>query len=118
MRYHFGNNFIVYDNIWQNFFKLKKYGVEFDFFGQTWAKYHAQEVLEWFKILHDKGFIDKKAEKKKWEGKIIDIKDNVVTVKLHEGGGYSYSYFNDVDLDAIYFYPDTDEFKFKVLGYN
>jgi len=41
---------------------FNKYGVEFDFFGQTSAKYHEEEVLEWFKILHEKGFIDKKAE--------------------------------------------------------
>ena len=39
-----------------------KYGVEFDYFGQTSADYHETEVLEWFKVLHEKGFIDKKAE--------------------------------------------------------
>ena len=58
----------------------------------------------------------KKAEDKKWEGKIIEINDNIVTVKLHEKGGYSYSFFNDVNLDVLYFYPDKDEFKFKVEG--
>src|SRR5690606_29471557 len=41
---------------------FKKYGIEFDFFGQTSAKYHEEEVLEWFKILNEKGFIEKKAE--------------------------------------------------------
>jgi hypothetical protein len=59
----------------------------------------------------------KKAKDKKWEGKIIEIKDNIVTVKLHEKGGYSYSFFNNVDLDVLYFYPDKDEFKFKVGEY-
>ena len=39
-----------------------KYGIEFDFFGQTSAEYHKEEVLEWFKDLNDKGFIEKKAE--------------------------------------------------------
>ena len=38
------------------------YGIEFDFFGQTSAPYHAQEVVEWFKALDEKGFIEKKAE--------------------------------------------------------
>ncbi|MBR9701421.1 hypothetical protein GOV13_00700 [Candidatus Pacearchaeota archaeon] len=58
------------------------------------------------------------AKKKGWVGKkIVDIRDNVVTVKLHEEGGNSYAFFNDVDLDVLYFYPDKDEFKFKVVGY-
>jgi len=57
------------------------------------------------------------AKKKKWEEKVVDIKDNVVTVKLHEKGGYSYPFFNDVDLDVLYFYPTQDEFKFKVVKY-
>lgn len=58
-----------------------------------------------------------KAKDKEWKGKIVTIEDNVVTVKLNEKGGYSYSFFNDVDLDVLYFYPDKNEFKFKVLGY-
>lgn len=29
-------------------------------------------------------------------GKIVTINDNIVTVKLREKGGYSYSFFNDV----------------------
>ena len=34
---------------------------------------------------------------------VVLIKDNVVTVKLREKGGYSYSFFNDVKVDA---FPD------------
>ena len=41
---------------------LGSYGVEFDFFGQTSAGYHKEEVLDWFKVLHEKGFIEKRAE--------------------------------------------------------
>ena len=37
---------------------LKSYGVDFDFFGQTSAKYHEEVVLEWFKVLHEKGYIE------------------------------------------------------------
>jgi len=36
---------------------------------------------------------------------VVEIKDNVVTVKLREDGGYSYSFFNDVDAVA---YPDKN----------
>ena len=36
---------------------FKKYGIDFDFFGQTSAPYHAEEVVKWFKALHDKGLI-------------------------------------------------------------
>lgn len=39
-----------------------KYQIEFDFFGQTSADYHAEEVVDWFKVLNEKGFIEKKAE--------------------------------------------------------
>ncbi|MCP4915141.1 MAG: methionine--tRNA ligase [Oligoflexia bacterium] len=33
------------------------YGVKFDFFGQTSADYHAEEVVKWFHSLNDKGYI-------------------------------------------------------------
>ncbi len=36
---------------------FKKYGVDFDFFGQTSADYHAEETIRWFKNLHEKGLI-------------------------------------------------------------
>ncbi len=53
-----------YVNKWnkEHFELFQKYSIEFDFFGQTSAKYHEEEVLEWFKALHDKGYIEKKAE--------------------------------------------------------
>jgi methionyl-tRNA synthetase len=47
----------------KNHFELMtKYGIEFDFFGQTSAEYHKEEVLEWFKVLYEKGFIEKRAQ--------------------------------------------------------
>jgi len=36
--------------------------------------------------------------------KITTIKDNIITVQLREKGGFSYSFFNDVDVSV---YPDT-----------
>lgn len=41
---------------------FKSYGIEFDFFGQTSAEYHYQEVIRWFKELNDKGMIGTKNE--------------------------------------------------------
>ena len=59
-----------------------------------------------------------KAEKEKFEGKIVSIDGNLVTVRLGEGKGYSYSFFNDVDLNKLYFYPNEgDNFVFKVEKY-
>ena len=49
-----------------------------------------------------------KANDEKFDGKIVSIEGNVVTVRLHEKGGYSYSFFNDVDFDALYYYPDEN----------
>lgn len=37
----------------------------------------------------------------------VNVDGNVVHVKLRDDGGYSYSFFNDVDLGEPY--PDTDE---------
>jgi len=39
-----------------------KYQITFDFFGQTSSEYHKEETLAWFKILNEKGFIEKRAE--------------------------------------------------------
>ena len=51
----------------------------------------------------------KKTEKENWEGrKIVSIQDNIVTVKLREKGGYSYSFFNNVDFDLLYCYLDDE----------
>lgn len=46
----------------EHFELFSKYGIEFDFFGQTSEKYHEEEVVKWFEILHSKGFIEKRAE--------------------------------------------------------
>ena len=43
-----------------------------------------------------------KAEDEGWEEDIIQIHENVVTVRLREKGGYSYSFFNDVDAGSPY----------------
>ena len=38
------------------------YAIKFDYFGQTSKEYHAVETVKWFKALHEKGFIEKRAE--------------------------------------------------------
>lgn len=43
---------------------------------------------------------------------VVKIKDNLVIVKLSEKGGYSYSFFNDVDATA---YP-KDEFYIFIVN--
>lgn len=48
-------------------------------------------------------------------GNIVKIEDNVVTVKLSEGGGYSYSFFNDVNVTA---YPDITTNKDYIIIIN
>jgi len=65
-------------------------------------KLNMQDALE----KKDKGFNEK----------IVLIKDNIVTVKLREKGGYSYSFFNDVKVDARYF--DGNYFILKINKYN
>ena len=47
--------------------------------------------------------LDKKEKDWKDEG-IVSVKDNIVTVRLREKGGYSYHFFNDVDVNKPY--PD------------
>lgn len=37
--------------------------IQFDFFGRTTAKYHAEETVEWFKALYERGLIGKQTEK-------------------------------------------------------
>ncbi len=40
----------------------------------------------------------KKAEKEEWPvEKIVSVSGNLVSVKLSEDGGYSYSFFNDIE---------------------
>lgn len=54
---------------------------------------------------------------KDWGGKIVSIQDNIVRVQLKEKGGYSYSFFNDVDFNVLYYYADDDGlFDFEIIG--
>ncbi|OUR99704.1 methionine--tRNA ligase [Halobacteriovorax marinus] len=57
-----GQDYQEYVDKWHNEHAalFKDYGVDFDFFGQTSADYHEKEVLEWFKNLHGKGYIEPK----------------------------------------------------------
>jgi len=56
-----------------------------------------------------------KANKENREGKIVFIEGNIVTVQLKEGKGYSYSFFNDVELNKNYHYADEgNEYNFIV----
>ncbi|MDP2628748.1 MAG: hypothetical protein Q8P15_02535 [Nanoarchaeota archaeon] len=47
-------------------------------------------------------------------GEIVKITGNVVTVKLGEDGGYSYSFFNDVDANANFDTLNKKEYYFVV----
>ncbi len=53
-----------YVNKWNKTHKelFDKYEITFDYFGQTSADYHKEEVVDWFKVLHEKGFIEKRAQ--------------------------------------------------------
>ena len=42
---------------------------------------------------------------------VISIDNNIVTVKLREKGGYSYSFFNEVEVNA---YPSGDDYILSV----
>jgi len=64
----------------------------------------------------------KLAEKNKIDFEdIVKIEDNLVTIKLSAQGGYSYSFFNDVNVTK---YPDTSDpeditsYIFKINEYN
>lgn len=51
-------------------------------------------------------------------GKIVSIKGNQVTVKLaQEGAGYTYSFFNNVNVTNYYLDNSKDAFVFFVGGY-
>lgn len=43
----------------------------------------------------------------------VKITDNIVTIKLREKGGYTYSFFNDVKVTPN-FKPDTKEYYFVI----
>jgi len=51
-----------------------------------------------------------KAKKENYQGSIISVNGNVVTVKLREKGGYSYTFFNNVDASV---FPDTSSLEIK-----
>ena len=53
----------------------------------------------------------KEADKENWKGALVYINDNVVTVKLKEKGGYSYSFFNDVDVGVS---RELDGYRFTI----
>jgi hypothetical protein len=44
---------------------------------------------------------------------VVKIDGNIVTVRLSEKGGYTYSFFNDVDVGH---YPETDDKTGKYTG--
>tara|TARA_Y100000310_G_scaffold180243_1_gene180142 strand:+ start:64 stop:480 length:417 start_codon:yes stop_codon:yes gene_type:complete len=63
--------------------------------------------------------------KKEWGedriGEIVSVEGNTVTVKLREKGGYSYSFFNDVDVlvtPATTPIKDAKEYLIKINKYN
>jgi len=59
-----------------------------------------------------------KANKENWGGKIVFIEGNIITVQLKEGRGYSYSFFNDVELSKNYHYANEgNEYEFAVEAY-
>jgi len=53
------------------------------------------------------------------EAKIVSIDENIVTVVLNEKGkGYSYSFFNNVELNKLYFYANEGKyFNFEIETY-
>ncbi|PIK13646.1 methionine--tRNA ligase [Halobacteriovorax sp. JY17] len=57
-----GEDYQEYVNKWhkEHGELFKDFGVDFDFFGQTSAEYHKEEVIKWFKNLHEKGYIEPK----------------------------------------------------------
>jgi hypothetical protein len=49
---------------------------------------------------------------------MVSISGNIVTVKLREKGGYSYSFFNDVTINNPYFDSETSQYIFIIDSYN
>ena len=47
---------------------------------------------------------------------VVKIQNNIVTIKLSEKGGYSYSFFNDVDANA--YYAGGDYYFIWINNYN
>lgn len=56
-----------------------------------------------------------KAKKENWDfNNIVMIHDNIVTVKLREKGGYSYSFFNNIDVTANFDILNNQEYFFVI----
>jgi hypothetical protein len=65
----------------------------------------------------DMGDAVKKAEKELGTDKIgnlVSINENIVTVRLQEGTGYSYSFFNDVEVTAYLDKVNEEEYVFII----
>jgi len=59
-----------------------------------------------------------KAKKENWDpNNIVMIHDNIVTVKLREKGGYSYSFFNNIDVTANFDTINNQEYFFVIDEY-
>ena len=87
-----GEDYQSYVNKWHEEHKevLSRYGVEFDFFGQTSAQYHEEEVVQWFHELNEKGLIGTK------DGQQLFCNDceNHLPDRFVEGGCYECGYEN------------------------
>jgi hypothetical protein len=49
---------------------------------------------------------------------IVTINGNIVTVKLRTNGGYSYSFFNDVDISNYYLDQTNNQYVFFIGDYH
>jgi len=50
-------------------------------------------------------------------GQIVQINGNLVTVKLQDGKGYTYSFFNNVNITGHYLDEATNSYLFFIGGY-
>ncbi len=50
------------------------------------------------------------------ENNVVKVGDGLVTIRLSEKGGYSYSYFNDVDANA--YHAEGDYYFIWINNYN
>ena len=48
---------------------------------------------------------------------IVAIQDNVVNVRISEGAGYSYSFFNDIELSSYYLDEMNNQYVFFISDY-
>lgn len=58
-----------------------------------------------------------KKEKEFDANSIVSVQNNLVTVKLRDKGGYSYTFFNDVNVN-YYFDAETSSYIFIINNYN